>query len=517
MRHPLSSVEPLESRIAPAGILYVTFNNGNLTVIGDAGAHEFSLNHSGGVSATLYPGTDTLLNIGNAAPTDTPFEIASLTGDVRIALGGGNDLVSVDQLTHVRNFTLNLGGGENAADFSAINVRGSFTILGGKGSDAISMGGSDDVSIVIGRDFTLKTDQGNSIVSIVAERFEVGGNMRFESGTGDDEFASSADFFRVGGDASFSLSRGKNGLAIGARWEGDIAGKLTVAANSGSGTNTTINAVSDGHFRFGEGLSIATGGSDDEISISGLHLAFAGSVKATTGRGMDNFKIEALTTSVEGNLVLSGGQSLFSMIKSPDGLSVAGDLIFTGGFESDTFVLDATAVIFGHTSINLGRGLGLAGFDYAGVDLRSSNASVDSVFLGGLDIRMSAGADAASGGGIISISQAMLGSRSSIHTGVGGDFIGLHRITVNAPFTIATGNGEDSVFWSYDSDPAENIIAAPISIALEGGDDFILFGGNTVNARSFLSGGAGLDTIDYLERGNVLTVLPTLQQFEVIS
>lgn len=529
MRHPLSSVEPLESRIAPAGILYVTYANGNLTITGDAARHEFDLTSNGDVSATLYPGTDTLLKIGSAPPTSEPLVFASMTGDVRIVLGAGDDFVSFGDLNYVRNFSLNLGGGENAASFSSLDSRGSFTVLGGKGGDFLSFGGSEDSAIVVRGDFTLRTDQGQSNVSISAQRFEVGGHLRFASGTGDDEFAASADYFHVGGDASFSFSRGQNLLALSASGESDIAGKLTVTANSGLSpysvaTNTTVNVVADSHFRFGRDVSITTGSSDDIVGFFGGDLAFGGNVKALLGRGNDSFQINSLSSSIVGSLMVRGDLNLSTRIDAPNGLTIERDLKVLGGTDSDVFVLDAPAVIFGRTSIDLGRGLGAAGIGFATVDFRSSNSTFDSVFLGGLDIRFSAGPDAASAGGSVSIQQAILGGPSSIRTGVGGDVIGLERITVNAPFTIATGNGDDTLFWEIGPGVAgPSIISAPVSIAFEAGDDNMVIGDGTIDdharffVRSTISGGTGLDAIDYLLRGNVLAPEPTVRQFEVVS
>lgn len=523
MKYPLSCAEPLESRIAPAGIIRVTYSYGNLTIVGDANPHTFELASTGGVSAVITPGIDTLIQVGNGTPSTDPLEIANLTGDVRITLGSQDDNVSVGELKNIRNFFLNLGGGSNSVSIGALDIRGSATLLGGKGDDFISLGGSAESELVVGRDFTIKTDQGNSNVSIAALRFEVAGNFRFESGTGNDEFGSAADHFEIGGNASFSLSRGRDLLALTADLGGGIGGRFTVLGSALAGTNTSISVSTFDRFRFGGDVTIATGNSDDNVDFTGGDLIFGGSVRYSGGRGTDEFSINALTASIASNLEMKGGFSLTGQLTIPDGLSIGNDFTFRGGVDSDVLILDAPAFVFGRTSINLGGGLGAAGFGFAGVDLHS-NSDIDSVFAGGLDIRFAAGADAESAGGSVSIHQAVLGGPSSIRTGLGGDLIELDRVTVNAAFTITTGGGADSVFWEIDSSgvPGLSTISAPVSIQMGAGDDAIFFGGNALDAqvrflaRTFVSGGAGFDSIDYLTRGNDLTVEPTVRQFEEI-
>jgi hypothetical protein len=105
-------MESLENRQMLAGnVSAVITGAGNLVVTGDGAANEIdvAIDSTGQVSITGNAGTT--VDIGNLAT-------AQVSGDVRINLGGGDDVVSlygVDSSAPIRNVSINTGTGDDSA------------------------------------------------------------------------------------------------------------------------------------------------------------------------------------------------------------------------------------------------------------------------------------------------------------------------------------------------------------------------------------------------------------------
>jgi hypothetical protein len=141
MKQPLRArpcLEQLEARWCPA--LTATVNNGILTVTGAAASPSDTITVKETVANTFEVDDN-----GTAVSSGL-----SNVNSVRIALTGtAGHILDVDlgTFTLAGNLSVNLGGGTNTATVTDGTISGRLTVLGGSGTDAVTLGGTGTLSV----------------------------------------------------------------------------------------------------------------------------------------------------------------------------------------------------------------------------------------------------------------------------------------------------------------------------------------------------------------------------------
>src|SRR4051812_44345201 len=135
-----SSLELLECRIAPAGVVKVTVTGGVLNLEGDAAANDVTVESTspGLLSVTGNHGTQISFAGVTEASASVTLPVTALTGD----LGGGDDVLTAKNFDLAKGITLTDSTGNNTILIANVRVGGGVFITTGSGDDSITVSGS---------------------------------------------------------------------------------------------------------------------------------------------------------------------------------------------------------------------------------------------------------------------------------------------------------------------------------------------------------------------------------------
>ena len=295
-----SPVEILESRITPAGNLLAQVIGGHLIVTGDAAANAFEITETEGGTETavayLLTPLDASTTINGSA---APLTITGVAGDVRIALGAGNDVLRVGGTTEfatmrtIRDLKIDGGAGDNTIDLSGV-IRRNLVITNGAGNDHI-----------------------DATRGLVAE-----GNVSISNGPGSSTTRIGGGF----GTGNLSISNG-SGAEFIAEVEATINGSLIIQAAKVTAARITVGASEiqeDETSQVFRDLHIVTGGGNDEIAVTNVGHINRGSI--FTGGGSDFVLIDDVDFSKDFTLFTGAGADVVKIDTRPgSGLSTLFD------------------------------------------------------------------------------------------------------------------------------------------------------------------------------------------------
>jgi hypothetical protein len=181
-------LENLEGRWCPSGNVQVFLDSaGDLNIVGDSRSNGVAVDQG----PNDVPFTIRALEAGTA-PTrlngvlngSVQFEWADVN-NIKVSLGGGNDLIKVnffsDEVNARANVHIDTGTGNDNVDFvSSIWIAGDLRIKTGSGADSVHL-----FSTNVAGDEIIETGSGADRVNIEAGS-KVGGNLTIRTGTGSD-------------------------------------------------------------------------------------------------------------------------------------------------------------------------------------------------------------------------------------------------------------------------------------------------------------------------------------------
>ena len=457
--HPYS-IEPLEDRIAPAGLVTVTYTaaTGELTLTGDAAANQASVFLTG-PNTYRIEGFATDIN----AVGVTFLDIGKLT---KLTINGGDSSDSFNLLNLRTLSSLSLSGGIGDDTFSANNltVSGATELHGNAGADSVIF---DGVSTLLNGTLTVDSAAAatdNVSVGFNGQKTVVGGIVTFTGGGGLDAFDAFGE-----GPATFSkgidFNAGAGGGGLRLEPDGVLAvGKLTT----------------------GESILFVGGDGDDDLTVDGIDSTLAGGIRMTGGNGSNTitFAEDASTVKVG---KLATGQSI----------------LFTGGTGDDSISINAF-------NTNLSGGIELAGADGTNsVDLAATGgvikigklATGESVKMTGTtgdDSFSSSSANLSFAGGVVL--DAGAGTNSIAISGLNGKTV-IGKTATGVSLSLTGLAGADTI----STDVADLNLAG--GVVMNGGDGtnrIDLLGtsgkgsvGKSATGQSILyTGGTGSDTIN---------------------
>lgn len=381
MKNLTSSLEVLELRLAPAGLVNLTTVNGVLTISGTndsndilitetapgewsvresaAGATTFSLNGAAAVPNLVLPAQNSIrVNLLGGAVDALQFNNLKLGGDVVITGGDGREQVSFFNLHVSGKVTFDGGNGDDNLNVdTASNFGGAVSLKGGAGADTFNLYGSTygaGMNVDLGAGSNTFGLMGNATVhghlaisasgtladsqSVnIGGTGSVGGNVTIKSTSSPLNVGLSnlaGDNLRIGGGLTIQGSSGSDLIVISNHLF--VGGAFTVnVGNGGSFLNHTGGTLTAGSFKF-------TGGTgNDWLQFVGASFATGAGMNVNLGTGVSNRLDLSCSASVKivGGLTLVGGTGEDNLIVTTPLLNIAGPLSFNAaaGTNSMTF------------------------------------------------------------------------------------------------------------------------------------------------------------------------------------
>ena len=517
----VSSLEILEDRIAPAGVVAVAYNagTGELTLTGDIAANEVHVFQTGpathrieGVAATTLTGGVTVQDIG---------ALTKLT----ILAGDGADRITLDNLTALTQLDFDAGPGDGSLSGENITVAGNVNFTGGAGSDNLDFGGL--LTRITGNLTVNDAAGGDSVLSLGAQKTVIRGSVLYTGGGGSD----SIDAFGVGtlkishgvnfnsgagggsinltsqagvrigqlptgesivftgGDGSDSLRFGGKAasLAGGIRMSGGLLDD-SITFNNDNGT-VTIGALATGQSILFDG-----GGGNDEINTSATSFIAAGGIDFTTGDGTNsvtlggaNGKTAIGKLATGQSIKITGGVGDDTLTTDTTALTLAGSIDFAGGDGANSITLGSAG-----GAITVGQAAGGASITYTG------GAGADSITTTSALLQLPGGIDFA--GGAAANTVALNGPNGTARLG---------KLATGESVKFTGAGGADS----FTTDFADFKTTGGISFAGGDGVNAINFNGDNgvvkigrlATGQSILyTGGAGNDDMRSDNQGTVI-------------
>ncbi len=315
------NIEPLESRIAPAGVVALSIVGTTLKVLGDDAANVFTVTQLADGSVRFEALSGTQLRVGDNLQTDVQFTSAE-GRSMSFELFAGSDEVIIAGLSLYKDLKVNAGSGDDELTLENVMLSGKLEIKGGAGANTVNLDGD----------------------------FEIGGAFSYLGGDGADSILGSVSSFRTAS-ALLDLKDGHNTVSISeanALWQ--LIESFRVIAGSGDDTvefNGKSASLGGLDVNLGNGANSFKCGFDDIRDI--------GPLKLNSGTGADVFEITAANnlTIRKGITANLGGGSGDFQLAAGGNLSVRGATTVNFGDALDGQT-DPNAARIGGRNINFG-------------------------------------------------------------------------------------------------------------------------------------------------------------------
>jgi hypothetical protein len=357
MNHPFGPsrlIECLETRIAPAGVVAVSFSNGVLELTGDEVDNELSLIALPGARFVLSAGGETQFQFGERGYLYPFLNFSGALKSISANLLEGDDTLQIAGVTTTGRMNIDMGEGKNSTLLIETQVGGSLAVSGGAGDDTVRFAGP---SLGVGGNLKIHTGDGAQTLSFETRRTTIGGALTYEGGSGGDtvriegsrtEVNSIHCDFDVGGASFGGGGRMKVNSDVRATTEGgylefDFLGPLFV------GGDFDFSATADARIFVKVGF------------LPGARsLDIGGEVKLSGGSGGKTLALLATRANIGGIEVAGGGSQMnklelwFGSGTIPKGIS------FAGGNVEDRVSLELKGCTTGPIDCTMGDGAGFA-------------------------------------------------------------------------------------------------------------------------------------------------------------
>lgn len=496
--------EPLEDRIAPAGVIAVAYDShtGALTLTGDALDNSVTILKTGtdayrieGLSGTQIAGPG-----GSVASLD----LGKVTS-VKIIGNDGADDFAVTDLAGLKSFSFDGGAGLDFLYATNLAVKGDVKLTLGADSGLVAFAGA---STAIGGDVSADYGTGGGSVDFFAESTSIKGSVTLKGGTGDDG-ASFGNVVTI--EKGLVVTDAGGGMAVAFQDATTVIGKgrgnQSIQFTGGSGDDS-LKFVG-GSASLKGGLEFKGGAGNDTVDVSST-LRVGDDLSVDGGEGNDVVKIVSERLSVSDDLKLSGGDGDDDMSLAADSLSIGEDLIIRGGNGSNVGTTFADGYIRGDVEFDMGGADGTGDQTFL---LGGFSGAVGALKIGG-DLTVTSGATDPTNAGYsdyFSATDITVDEDVSIRMGAVDSTVSLDNVFIDGALSIKTGAGNDSVEIEQGGLTGPSIIDRIASIQLgdgddtlrigkssaEGSNDFVIFGRGLI-----ADGGAGTDASnDFLNDG----------------
>jgi hypothetical protein len=506
---PISSIEPLENRIAPAVILNVVTSAKGITITEDsknAGASDvlFILQTSGDL--TIDP-TDsvTQLRVNGGTPL--------LAGDATTIMGFAGGItgkfgVGDDRLTFTGRIggaiTLDLGVGNNDVAFTDATVGGALTVTGGVGNDSVSFAGP---AVNLFGTVKLKLGDGNNALNNAATALSTGSDFVVTSGKGVDDLLMGGSAVIINGKLDMNSGAGADQVGF------DVSGLLQIGKTATLKTTGDVIGSTDqtlsGATAVGTGgitMSITNGTANQHVISTGGPVVISGAATFTSGKtgNFGEVKVNAtsyLTVSDKFSATTGGHDSELE-VRAKDVNGRIGGSFTSTGFAS--VIAEFSGSIVGAVKLTLPSLVD--GYVFLGTKVSQTAP----LWLGAVTI-------ASKGqGNTIALSNAVVQGALKVNTGANNDDFVIDDTILLGASTIDLGAGGDRfLIETGTTPPGSTQIFGKMLLKGGAGSDTFTFGGSNMNiavraiAQVTVDGGADVDTLQM--NANLAFALPIKQ------
>ena len=339
------NIEPLESRIAPAGVVALSIVGTTLKIVGDDAANVFTVTQLADGSVRFDALSGTQLRVGDNLQTDVQFTSAegrsmsfelfagsdeviiaglSLYKDLKVNAGSGDDELTLENVTLSGKLEIKGGAGVNTVNLDgALEIGGTFSYLGGDGADSIL----GDLSSFRAAGALMDLKDGRNTVSISEANalWQLIESFRVIAGSGDDSVEISGNSLALGS-LDVNLGGGTNGFEAEFT---DILVSSVVKLNSGTGADVfEVTAANSLTLRKGLTANLGDGPGDFQLATGG-NLSVRGATTVNFGDALDG-QTDANSARIGGKNVNLGPLGFSWGASNPGSFVLAGYDVATG-------------------------------------------------------------------------------------------------------------------------------------------------------------------------------------------
>lgn len=407
---PFSCLEPLEQRLAPAGIVALNLSGSLLSITGDAFGNEIGISEAGGMwTAEALPGSSTEFSL-NGGPLLSSVTFAA-PASIRANLGAGDDVLLLSGLTLSGTLKVNAGDGGDTLDLTSTAISGAVSVNMGHGADYFTAGGD----LFFGRGMNVNMGTG-------ADYFEVNAST----------LLSNAAINARGGGTPADIQTFMLAAA-----DGFVGGAVNLRATGNTPVDFIIGDLPDDYLQITGAMNLSAGAGEDHVFLSGT-LDLAGVLNIRLGNGMNHLNSDDLTDLTARGFNYTGGSGVDEVVLLGRDLNLASALNFRGGAGSNRLELDQTGFTTLGGALNYTGGSGVDVLLVGGAD----------VLVGGI-VGMSAGAGE-NAFGLNAVLASVGGVRFT--AGAGNDVVDIGEstgfsdlVTVRGAVSVSTGAGSADV------------------------------------------------------------------------
>jgi len=476
--YPLG-VQTLEGRIVPAGTILATLSpSGALSILGDDDFNVVTLLVTGN-DVTLTPNGDTTIN---AAATGAPVTLVGVVKSIKADLKGGGDDVSINNAAAFNlsgAVAIALGDGNNTLTMNTTGIvsMASLTVTGGDGRDDVIVQGAVNSAVTKAGKFSYLN--GGSTTTLDGVNF---GSLAVTAGNG------------VANPNEVSL----NNLTV-------TKAVSTALANSNPALVTITNSSIGGLKETGYilGTTILSSTVNGAISIKGTFQADLQLDGTTITKNVAitapnaSMTASGIGSTINGNLAITGTAYTQTSFQSTSLTEVKGNLSVKGAWFTDVFDANSFFRASKNVSLKLGDG------DNE-VTIGDGGPAVVSI-LGNLSIQTGAGND------LINLDRLALSGFANLKLSGGADELSIeNNSTFSGAFTADMGVGDDFISIAQNTMTSGAITFTGLVKILAGvGNDTLLLGLDPIgsggdatsnaifsNLFSIIDGGIGLNDFD---------------------
>lgn len=454
-----SSLEILESRVAPAGLVNATLVAGKLVLTGDSGDNILAVQLLGPGHYHISGGGGTVVSLNGGMSSPSVDLTGTSVTSVIANLGDGNDNLILANLSLPNGLTFNGGNGNDVLNLANPNAFGPVVLKGGAGDDSYAITGTAATMASL----TVDLGDGTNLFQTSPGLLKVAGATKIVGGSGVDTISIAGSTVQLGS-VMLDGDGGANVLSIGGG-EASIAGSVVMkngphvsgtsfAAFSGSdlqvggsviasfGAGQSSFGLSVGNTNIAGGISVTSGGDADSVSMGGGSLFHVGgAVKLALGAGTNTAGISASNLSL-GSLIISTGADA-------DGVGVSGSVISIHGPTQLALGGGANTTTFSGASVQLSGPVTITGG--AAVDVAS--VSGDFVSLGAVTAGLGDGANILTlgGGTFLHVKGGILEKSGAHMAGTSGFTLNANAVKVDGSVMLQFGDGANSASLSAGS------------------------------------------------------------------
>jgi hypothetical protein len=466
-----SSLESLEAKLAPAGLVTITLTtSGAMTVTGDGANNEIAIINNGNGSWSiqdLVGSADTFFSFNGSAPSSSSA-LTFIATSIKVDLGAGDDSLYLGSLATSGSVSVKGGSGEDSIILQNCVIAGSLTLDAGSDLPGTNNGIAISSSVISGAT-SLKGSKGGDEFAFDTSKFF--GTVTVDAGDGGDLVSSKDTAYA--NNFNIRLGSGNDGIAFDGRT--DLAKGLNID--------------------FGTGTFILSGQSTSSLFVAQGNVSITAATAATDATS--SFNPLATLTSIRGNFSLKTGNgqvsARFGSIAASSEMRVSGLTSITLGSANDDVFLESAVSFLGGLQMNLGNGNNnVFGNNITQIEAGkisiTSGSGEDSIILSGSTANI--GSINLSLGGntnlVDLLSDSLTVNGDFSYTG-GADVDQLNvlnsELNVHGKVSLNTGNGNNFVELSVGS---QAIVG---SISYKGGTARDIIEINAATSASFFIGG----------------------------